>query len=171
MHEDKPCILYSIIHVILIVCFGILIIYTVMSVANDGDEVFSICSRDLWKLLFIHTIILICITILLCILCVSMPPILLNYTHKNPFWLFLFPLLFCIAYSAIMTSLGIQYVIDTQNKVCYATLTEKPLLIILTWVFIVIDSIALLVELSCLFFMLCIQGFDKSIKSQDTVSC
>jgi hypothetical protein len=169
MHDDKPCILYSIIHVVLILSFAILIIYTVMSVARDDDKVFSICSRDLWKLLFIHTTILICITILLCILCVSMPPILLNYTHKNPFWLFIFPLVFCITYNAIMMSLGIKYVIDAQNKVCYAALTEKPLLIILTWVFIVIDSISLLLEVSCLFFMLCIQGFDKSIKCQDTV--
>jgi hypothetical protein len=157
-------LLFALFHVLLILFFLFVIVSTLVSVSKK-EEIFLFCGRKLWNLLFIHVVMPFCVAIIPLILSFFVIPILLSYTHKNPFWLFLFPLLFVIAYNATMLSLGIEYVLEAEsNERCYAVISQTHL-IILSWTFIVIDSVSLFIELMFLFIMLCIQGLDQSVKT------
>ena len=163
--KPKTClIICSVIHIILIIIFLDLII-TTLYIVTKNERIFLVCGKKMWNLLFIHLMVPICTIVIPLVIGFFMVPILLTYTHKNPFWLFLFSVLCFIAYNATMLSMGIEYVIEAQNnEICSAALSGTHL-VLLTWIFISIDSIALFIELCCLLIMLCIQGFDQNVKT------
>lgn len=159
--------LFSLIHILLTILFISVNIYA-LSTVNSSPTALSVCGKDLWNLLLVHIIMPILMGFLFCILALVLSPFMLQCTHRHPVYLFLIPLLTMAVYNSTMLCLGIKYIIDVQNKKgedCVQALTEAskglspnfPLLIVLSWVFVAIDSLSLLLQL-CAFTLISFVG-------------
>lgn len=165
--KDLPSctrVIFSIIHILATLFFVILIIYALITNASNNTSV--VCGNELWRLLLVHLVMPIAGGLTICIVTTLISPFLLSWTHKSPFWLLLLPLLTLVVYNATMLGLGVQSIHKAQNNsVCLEVLKDAskdlspdlPLLIVLSWVFVGIDSLAVLCWAIALFFMFCIQ--------------
>jgi hypothetical protein len=157
---------FSFLHVALVLCFLGLIIYALASINADSAAVFAMCDRTLWDLLLVHLVLPFILGLVFLVASFTLSPFLLACTHQNPFWLMLVPLLIVMGYSSTMLGLTVQSILRSQQSdQCIAVLREPtrsispdtPLIIILSWVFVAIDSLASLGELCFLVFLVGIQ--------------
>jgi hypothetical protein len=157
---------FSVIYIGLTISFLALCIYTLATVNNNANAV-ELCGRDLWTILLLHITLPFLLTFVFIISTMLISPFLLQCTHKNPFCLFFIPLTILIAYNGIMLGMGIRFILDAEkNKEgCVAALTEAskgaspdlPLLIVLSWVYVGLDSISLLGGTCSFIFLICVQ--------------
>lgn len=158
--------IFSCIHALLTLFFTALIVYTLVAVKhNTTSEVFTECAQDLWTLLLLHITVPFAFGLMVLILglCVS-GPTLLYCTNQNTFLVTCLPTLLLMAYSSTMLILGVRFTTERSDH-CNAALIEPtkalspqvPLLTVLLWVFVAIDSILLLLGTTFLTFIICIQ--------------
>ena len=168
---------FSCVHVLLTLFFFSLVVYTLISVKRKlSSEIFTECAQELWTLLILHITMPFLLGILLSSLsfcCLnSMSPYLLHCTHTNTFGLVALPTLTILAYSCTMLALGLQAISHHQSETCISALSEPteamsphvPLLIVLSWIFVGIDSLALMIEVCFLIFILGIQLHTAPLK-------
>lgn len=157
--------MFSVVHILAMLFFFILIIYTLITNFNLNTS--KVCGNDLWILLLMHFIMPFILGLILYIISTFISPFLLIWTHTNPFWILLPPLLIIFVYNNTLLALGIRSLLQVQNNdICLHALKnatqdfspDQPLLIILSWVFVGIDSLAVLCEILMLFSMFFIQS-------------
>jgi hypothetical protein len=159
------CIL-TCIHILLTLFFIGLILYALVTIkTNITSEVFAECAQGVWTLLLMHIVMPLAMALIIIVLVICLSgPTLLYFTNQNTFWVICVPTLLLMAYSCAMLTLGVQYM-SKMDDYCTAVLIEPtkalspqvPLLTVLLWVFVALDSIVLLVEVCFLIFMICIQ--------------
>lgn len=140
--------------------FYVLCIYSL--VTGKGET--EICGHDLWNLLLMHLVMPFVVILFFFMVALLVYPFLLSCTHRNPFCLFFIPLVLLMTYNATMLGLGIKFLTEA-NQECSDALTKAsqaispsgPLLIILSWVYVVLDALSLFVETISLLFLICVQ--------------
>jgi hypothetical protein len=165
-HDHTKASIMGCIHILLTIFFISVILYALVAIkTNIPAEVFTECAQDLWTLLLMHIVMPLAMALIVSILAICLSgPTLLYCTNRNTFWVICVPTLLLMVYSCTMLTLGVQY-ISKMDDHCTAVLIEPtkalspqvPLLTVLLWVFVALDSILLLVELCFLIFMICIQ--------------
>ena len=157
---------FSAIHLGLFISFLVLCIYALATV-NDDAKAIELCGRGLWTFLLLHITLPFLISFVFIISTLLISPFLLQCTHKNPFCLFFIPLTIFVAYNSTMLAMGVRFILDAEKdkEGCVAALTEAskgvspdlPLLIVLSWVYVGIDSLCLLGEICFIIFLTCVQ--------------
>lgn len=158
-------------------------LYTLISVKKNisSETVFAECAQNLWMLLLLHLIIPIviflvfAITTFMCLIVID-NSCLLYCTHRKTICIMLIPTILLMSYNSTMLAFGVKYIYEAQEAVvvntteihnidCMSTLKDAstafgsnhaPLLVLMSWIFVSFDAIALVIETIFLFVIICI---------------
>ena len=167
-----PCILFtSRLWSLLLLCFHVIAIYALVTTATD--PVFSACGPSLWIFLLVHLLlpilILFFILILGCVYYVLSASLCFEIMEENDHtpspMLFWFPLLLILCIFIVMCALGILYTQKAMNShecqqalILASRFLDSPLLGIVGWIYVALDSCGLVFTMVLLLAFMYIQN-------------